>query len=174
MRYIFAIDPGNLYSTYVVISTEDYRPSYFGKVPNDELMGIVKTCHGLFVDEFVIERVACYGMPVGREVFDTCEWIGRFSQTIESQHEKKVNYILRAEEKMMICHSMNAKDSNIRRALIDRFATHDLKNGKGTKKHPDFFYGFSKDVWSAYAVGLTYIEKQKEESQCRITKAAQQ
>ena len=73
--------------------------------------------------------VASYGMPVGKEVFETCVWIGRFKE-LAIMNNKEVEYIYRKDEKMNICYSMRAKDSNIRQALIDRFGE------VGTKKKP--------------------------------------
>lgn len=66
-------------------------------------------------------------MPVGETVFETCVWIGRFIEIMQ-----RINYtkIYRKDEKMNICHSMKAKDSNIRQALIDRFGE------VGTKRNP--------------------------------------
>lgn len=93
-------------------------------------------------------------MPVGREVFDTCVWIGRFIQAV-AEYGKDYEYIYRKEEKMNLCGSMKAKDSNIRQALIDRFGV------VGTKKEQGWFYGFKADIWSAYAVGTTYLDKTK-------------
>ena len=92
-------------------------------------------------------------MAVGREVFDTVLWIGRFYEALSIQMAQKPRLLCRIEEKRHICHDSRANDPAIRRALIDRFATHDLKNGKGTSKNPDFFYGFKADIWAAYAVG---------------------
>lgn len=77
----------------------------------------------------VIEMVASYGMAVGETVFETCVWIGKFMQIAENR-KMPVKKIYRKDEKMNICHSMKAKDSNIRQALIDRFGV------VGTKKNP--------------------------------------
>lgn len=149
---VLAIDPGNTESAYCFIDAETLEPGLFGKVPNNQLLSVINLSSYGFI---VIERIASYGMAVGRDVFETCEWVGRFTQ---AAIPAVADYIYRKEEKLHICGSPKAKDASIRRALIDRFAQHDLKNGKGTKAHPDWFYGFHADVWAAYAVGLTYIE----------------
>lgn len=146
---ILSIDPGNIESAFCLIDKETYKPIKFGKIRNEELLNIVKN---EFYDDFVIEMIASYGMPVGKEVFDTCVWIGRFIQTSYCYGF----YIYRKEEKLNLCGSMKAKDSNIRQALIDRFGI------VGTKKQQGWFYGFKKDIWAAYAVGVTWLDKQKE------------
>ena len=162
---VFAIDPGNTQSAYAVMEErdgQDYALLEFGKYVNNEcmVMMIDWMLNKGRPDRVVIERVASYGMAVGREVFETCEWIGRFSQ--EAEKYTPVEYVYRKDEKVTICGNMKAKDSNIRQALIDRFATTDLKNGRGTKKNPDYFYGVSKDVWAAISVAVTYLDMLKE------------
>ena len=62
-----------------------------------------------------------------------------------------VEFVTRKEEKLAICHSMKANDATIRQALVDRFAPGTPNHGKGNKKKPGFFYGFSADMWSAFA-----------------------
>lgn len=156
---ILAIDPGNIESAYVVLDQETLKPQWFAKVDNEELLEAI--CFGEFnhVTHIAIEMIAHYGagMPAGKSVFDTCVWIGRFWQAIISSQCIGINpddlkFIYRKEVKMNLCQSMKAKDSNIIQALKDRFGD------KGTKKSPGWFYGFSKDVWQAYAVGVTYAD----------------
>ena len=165
---ILAIDPGNIESGYAVIQMPDFKLLDFGKVKNEELLEMltnyefegwskIEKCFKFH--KAAVEMVASYGMAVGKSVFDTCVWIGRFVQALDGEN---VNFVYRKDEKMCLCGSMKAKDSNIRQALIDRYAKHDFKNGKGVKKNPDTFYGVSKDVWQAIAVGVTYYEKLKE------------
>ena len=159
---ILAIDPGNTESGWCLIRREDYRPLRFGKVPNAELLSLI-SAGDIEPDAVAIEMVASYGMAVGREVFETCVWIGRFWQeSIEYLGGVPVELIYRIDEKLTLCHSPRANDATIRQALIDRFAMHDLKTGKGTKAKPDWFYGFARDAWQAYAVGTTWLDKQKE------------
>lgn len=156
---ILAIDPGNIDSGYVLIDEmSNMLPVDHGKIPNQNLLAKIYQYTALPPDHFAIEMVASYGMAVGREVFDTLFWIGRFWEAALTTGINHLQHVYRREEKLEICKSPKAKDANIRRALIDQFAGHDLKNGKGTKKNPDFFYGFHADVWQAFAVGITYYK----------------
>ena len=143
---IFAIDPGNTQSAYVIID-ENLKPIEFGKIDNKDLLGKIYWTEWYSNDKCVIEMVASYGMPVGETVFDTVFWIGRFYEAVGNTPTER---IYRKDVKMNLCHTMKAKDSNIRQALIDRFGE------VGTKKKPGWFYGFKADIWQAYAVGVTY------------------
>ena len=159
MREIFAIDPGNEESAYALLD-RDLRPAMFAKTDNKSIMIQLETYCQLNEDvnmhpTVAIEMVACYGMPVGREVFETCVWIGRFIQCIEN-HGCKYKFIYRKDEKMNLCHSMRATDATITQALVDRFASGVSNHGKGRKDKRGWFYGFNHDVWQAYAVGVTY------------------
>lgn len=159
---IFAIDPGNIQSAYCVMD-DQYFLYEFAKLPNRECMiKLMDWLNDCAVDKVVIERIQSYGMSVGSEVFETCEWIGRFSEA--SEFFCPPEYIYRKEEKLYICGEMRAKDANIRSALIERFAKFDKKNGKGTKSNPDVFYGVHADCWAAIAVAVTWLDKQKEKS----------
>ena len=158
---VLAIDPGNARSAYCLVDSESMTPLNFGILENGELLEKIIYRGGY--DATAIERIQSYGMLIGKEVLETCEWVGIFTEAAQSP----VGYVYRMEEKSHICHNPHAGDSNIRRALIDRFAAHDKANGKGSKKNPDFFYGFHADIWAAFAVGLTYIEKELNDGQAQ-------
>ncbi len=164
---ILAIDPGNIESGVVLIREKDLKPLIAEKIENEQLL--FKICSGEYQDFYreesinhvAIEMIASYGMAVGKSVFETCVFIGRLKETIyfvNQLSEVQIEYIYRKDEKMNLCGSMKAKDSNIVQALIDRFAPNTSNKGKGTKKEPGWFYGFKKDIWQAYAVGVTYYD----------------
>ena len=158
MALILGIDPGTSLSAYCVMDSEDMsRILDKGKVENEELIGIVKA--GYF-DVCVVECFRNYGSPVGDYTFDTAYFIGRIMQVAGEQFRR----IYRSDVKMNVCHTMKAKDGNIRRALIDRFAVHDKARGTGTIKNKDFFYGVSADIWSAVGICVTYIDTIKQQS----------
>ena len=158
-RVILAIDPGNEYSGYVVLIVHEDKSIYVvdkGKVQNTHIFHVMdkymkNSC------EIAIEMIASYGMAVGKEVFETCVWIGKFIRHAEIVGITPTR-IYRLQEKMCLCHSTKAKDSNIVQALVDRFAPCQPNMGKGTKKNPGFFFGFKKDIWQAMAVAVTYLE----------------
>lgn len=143
---VFAIDPGNEESASCIVV--DGRPFESAKVPNDELLKLVKHWkpEGWLL---AVEMIASYGMPVGREVFETCLWIGRFIQAWGGEYR----LVYRKDVKLFHCSSVRATDANIRAALIDRFGPGKAK-AVGTKAAQGPLYGFKGDQWAALAVAL--------------------
>ena len=154
---ILALDPGNEETGYAVISLPEFHLHEFGKVDNGEMMARLPML-AYHCDEVAIEMVACYGMAVGKSVFETCVWIGRFIEALGGRY----SFVYRKDEKLCLCGTVKAKDTNVRQALIDRYAKFDFTSGKGTKNNPDTFYGVKSDVWAAIAVGVTHYEKKME------------
>lgn len=163
MTRILAIDPGNTHSGWALIDTTDCAPLDFDKSPNDELLARLYL-HGSGIDNtdwdhIAIEMVASYGMAVGATVFDTCVWIGRFAEALRRPCLPPANLVLRRDVKLHHCGQTKAKDSNIRQALVDRFAPGQPNHGKGTKADPGWFHGFHADVWQAYALAVLAADR---------------
>lgn len=187
--YVVGIDPGNERSAFCLVSPDlrplafDKCRNRLTKQEQKELIestGREDISREIFFDamcdallehmvffndgndanvHFVIEGIENFGMPAGRSLFDTAEYIGRLSQMIEEKFDVEPFKVYRHEEKMTICHNPRANDATIKRALVDRFAPNTPNYGKGSKKQKGFFYGFSADCWSAFAQAVTYHDK---------------
>ena len=147
-RYIFAIDPGTFESAYCFWDSGKKIILAKGIVKNEDLLTIIWDTS---FNVMVIEMVASYGMPVGKEVFETVFWAGRFAQASPYPFHR----IYRKDVKSFLCGSMKAKDGNIRQALID------LIGPQGTKKAPGPTYGVKADEWAALSVAVVWSETQK-------------
>ena len=141
---VIAIDPGSEQSALVV--WDGIRISRAVIDSNINIISYLRS--NTEADSFAIEMIASYGMPVGKTVFETCVWIGRFIQAWGKPYKQ----VYRIKVKNHLCHSSKAKDSHIRQALIDRFGA------PGTKKEPGALYGLKKDLWAAFAVGVCYYD----------------
>lgn len=154
---IIAIDPGPTESAYVIWGVAAIQKPYdFGIIRNDAMIGVLKAWHDTTSNPAVmaIEMIGHYGtgMPVGSEIFDTCIWIGRFTQAFGAE---RTHRLLRATIKTHICGSPRAKDANVRQALIDRFG------GKTAIKKGGPLYKVSSHCWAALAVAITFAEQPK-------------
>jgi hypothetical protein len=149
---ILAIDPGTTESGYAVFGNGRVLRS--GVLPNDAVLLALRdpAAFGFIaIDRMAVEMIASYGMAVGREVFETCVWIGRFIEAWQGQHE----LVYRQRVKLHLCKSPRAKDANIRQALIDRLGP------QGTKKQPGPTYGVKSHAWAALAVAVTAADEMR-------------
>jgi len=143
---ILAIDAGTNESAYIVWDGHTVHAK--GILPNADLLALLKSGDLMPYDHTALEMVACYGMSVGREVFDTCLWIGRYIERCKTPYR----LVYRKDVKLHLCNSPRAKDGNVRQALIDKHGA------QGTKKNPGPLYGVTSHIIAALAVADYALE----------------
>ena len=170
---LLAIDPGTERSAYALIRA-DYTIVSAAKEENRNVLRMVREA------DYDVLAIECMqprflggekspGQMIGAETYETCYMIGRCMQLAEGRG-KDVQRVMRSEERAAIIPSKRnglppltggkgTTDARIREGLIARFARFDKKNGKGTSKQRDWFYGFHADMWAAYAVGVTCLDR---------------
>jgi hypothetical protein len=148
---ILAIDPGNEQSAWCAVA--DGVPVRWEKESNAAVLERLRNGGWGEYKTLAIEMIASYGMPVGREVFETVRWIGRFQEAWEARGGT-VKLVYRKQVKFHLCNSARATDANIRAALIDYFGPGKEK-AVGRKAHPGPLFGLKGDEWSALAIALT-------------------
>ena len=104
----------------------------------------------------VFEQVESYGMPVGRDVFETVHETGRLYEATSGDRRR----LTRRAVKLHLCGSARAKDTNIRAALIDRFGgTGGRRVAVGLKASPGPLYGIRSHEWAALAVAVVWHDQ---------------
>lgn len=149
---ILAIDPGTTQSAFCLLV--DGKPVKCDKDANAEVLNDLRDRNVFInVDLLAIEMIASYGMAVGKEVFETCLWIGRFMEAWQARGGV-VQLVYRREVKLHLCHTVRATDANVRAALLDHFGP-GRELAVGVKRKPGPLYGIKGDEWSALAVAMT-------------------
>ena len=141
---ILAIDPGSAQSAFVLFDPWKQRIVSMGIEQNPVVLKQL-TLGTPRMTVFAIERVASFGFCVGKEVFETCEWVGRFLHAAERQPIT----IFPVYRKQVVTHHTGKStngDKEIRAAMIDRFAKEKLA-------------GCKYDLWSALAIAAYVCDK---------------
>lgn len=154
------IDPGPTQSGVVLFDADANRVTEANTYENRRVLVMLGRAD-MPADALVIERIEGMGMAVHRDTFETAEWFGRFDLRWEDQLGTHAHYIYRREVKLQLCRSTRAKDANIRAALIDRFGG-SKRAAVGLKKSPGPLYSVTAHAWSALAVVVAWIERQRE------------
>lgn len=148
MDAVVGIDPG--YQQTAIVVWDGERVLWCQIILNADVLDAV---HVLAKEHrhVAIERMACYGRPVGKEVLETCEWIGRMMETA-IRAGAEVTLIYRRDVVLQLCNSCRGvKDSHVRQALIDKLGP----VGTSSKKGP--LYQIKRDMWAALAIADTWM-----------------
>jgi hypothetical protein len=136
---ILAIDPGTHESGFCLY--DEGRVVSAGVMDNHDLLKIVADDRS---DVLAIEKVVSYGRAVGQEVFDTCEWAGRFRQVWGAPDETLS--VTRLQVKKALGLAGSADDAKVNARLRE------VVGEKGTKGNPGPTYGVKSHAWAALGV----------------------
>lgn len=154
---VFAIDPGYEVSAYVLFDGQ--RIVRHGIESNAVMLAAIGDTYAAERNPFdvstVLEQIESYGMAVGREVFETVFWTGRFYQ--RAQQFAPPFRMPRKVVKLHLCQSVRAQDSNIRVAIMDRFGGKERAIGR--KAAPGPLFGIKSHEWAALAIAVTYWDQ---------------
>jgi hypothetical protein len=144
---IIGIDPGSTETAYCRIDNQ-YHILEAQKFPNEEVAKMLKRCTSNH--HVAIESIQSYGMPVGREIFETCFWIGEYVRICK---DMCLEYLLipRPEYTRRICGVGKINDTVLRQALLLRF-------GGDKKEEPLNSLKGSTDKRSAFAVAVYLLD----------------
>lgn len=151
---ILAVDPGTEQSAYVAF--DGTKIESHNIVSNADFLD--RLTGGIHWEDpvLVIEQIESFGMPVGKEIFATVFWTGRFAQ---GWWPRPHALLPRRVVKQYLCNSARATDANIRQALIDRFGP-TTEKAVGKKATPGPLYGLKSHEFAALAVAVTYYDQQ--------------
>lgn len=191
------IDPGTEHTGCVVLS----RLGESVSVVHKSVMTFEKTREWIWqLDVFPeclpkigIEMVACYGMPVGADVFNTAAMVGRYEECIlvNTRGKAKIERVTRNQVKMHLCHHVaKVNDGVVRQAIIDRFGGEKVAigavkchscsgkkwigrqhspctacNETGWDHPPGPLHGITSHMWPALAVALYVMDNDKSPEQ---------
>jgi len=146
MSTILAIDPGTHESGFCLY--EGGRVLSSGVMDNHDLLRVIADDRS---DVLAIEKVVSYGRAVGQEVFDTCEWAGRFRQVWGCPDETLSVTRLQVKQALGLKGSNTDKDVNAR--------LREVLGDKGTKANPGPLYGVTSHAWAALGVAYAAAKR---------------
>jgi hypothetical protein len=159
---ILGIDPGTHHSGLVAYSAIDKTViDSHNELPNFQVLKYLSSaayspmCFG-------IEIPACYGLRVGRDVFQTCVWAGRFIQKFAGRMPSATLYeVSRPEIVHMLTGARSGPKAAVNAVLVDRFGP-GRKIAVGKKSSPGPLYGVKGHAWDALAVAYYVAEIERQ------------
>lgn len=172
-RRILAIDPGP--DTSGVVLVEAWPQAYRGvtatavprvveaynEIENRALLervpqwGAFKGALGL--DAVVIEKIEFMGMAVGRPVFETVHWSGRFYQAFVALGFTPARQPF-AATRLALLGSRRATEAQVKDALLSLHGFADWRAAKGSKADPGPWAALTgPHAWSALALAVGFV-----------------